>query len=159
MVNDYLLTEDRMSMSHSVEERVPFLDLDLVNLGFSIPVKTKMKGNQLKNLLRKAMKPYLPERILSKKKWGFTFNPYLQFQKDLKNTAERILTKERIENDGIFNYNYIRSIFQTPPHPRMRWHYNFIWIVTGFYIWKQMFLEGNDFKEKEFDLDNYFGNR
>ena len=38
MVNDYLLTEDRMSMAHSVEERVPFLDLDLVRLGFSIPI-------------------------------------------------------------------------------------------------------------------------
>lgn len=156
MVNDYLLTEDRMSMSHSVEERVPFLDLDLVQLGFSIPAHIKMRGNKTKYLLRKAMEPYLPEKILHKKKWGFTFNPYLQFQKDLKDTAERILTRERIEKDGIFNYAYIRSIFDTPPHPRMRWHYNFIWVLTGFHIWKQMFLESNRFQSKTFDIENYY---
>ena len=156
MVNDYLLTEDRMSMSHSVEERVPFLDLDLVQLGFSIPAKMKMKGNQTKYLLRKAMQPYLPEKILQKKKWGFTFNPYLQFQKDLKATAEKILTRERIEAHGIFNYSYIRSILDAPPHPRMRWHYNFIWVLTGFYIWKQMFLDSDDFREKRLDIERYF---
>lgn len=155
MVNDYLLTEDRMSMSHSVEERVPFLDLDLVNLGFSIPAKMKMRRNQTKYLLRKAMKPYLPNKILQKKKWGFTFNPYLQYQKDLKTTAETILTKERIEKDGIFKYDYILSIFNAKPHPRMRWHYNFIWMLTGFYIWKQLFLESNSFVEKEFEMEAF----
>lgn len=156
MVNDYLLTEDRMSMSHSVEERVPFLDPDLVHLGFSIPARMKMKGNRTKYLLRKAMQPYLPEKILRKKKWGFTFNPYLQFQKDLKKTAERILTRERIESHGIFNYEFIRAILDAPPHPRMRWHYNFIWILTGFYIWKQMFLDSEAFKTKQLDIEYYF---
>ncbi len=157
MVNDYLLTEDRMSMSHSVEERVPFLDLDLVRLGFSIPARQKMRRNRTKYLLRKAMAPYLPPQILRKKKWGFTINPYLQFKKDLKSTAERVLTRPRIEADGIFNYDYIATILKTPPHPRLRWHYNFIWVLTGFYIWKQMFLEGNGFKEGEFELEAYFG--
>ena len=156
MVNDYLLTEDRMSMSHSVEERVPFLDLDLVKFGFSIPAKMKMHFNETKYLLRRAMQPHLPEKIVRKKKWGFTFNPYLQFQKDLKTTAERILTRERIERDGIFNYGYIRSIFDAKPHPRMRWHYNFIWVLTGFYIWKQMFLESDAFKEKSFEIEDFF---
>ncbi len=156
MVNDYLLTEDRMSMSHSVEERVPFLDLDLVQFGFSIPAKMKMRLGETKALLRKAMQPYLPEKILRKKKWGFTFNPYLQYQKDLKVTAERILTRERIERDGIFNYEYLRAIFNAPPHPRMRWHYNFIWVLTGFYIWQQMFLESDAFARREFEIENFF---
>lgn len=156
MVNDYLLTEDRMSMAHSVEERVPFLDLDLVQLGFSIPARLKMRGNRTKYLLRKAMAPHLPPEILRKKKWGFTFNPYLQYQKDLKTTAQRILTRERIERDGIFNYEYIRAIFDAPPHPRMRWHYNYIWVLTGFYIWKRMFLESNDFKKKNFELGSFY---
>lgn len=156
MVNDYLLTEDRMSMAHSVEERVPFLDLDLVQLGFSIPTGLKMRGNRTKYLLRKAMASHLPPEILRKKKWGFTFNPYLQYQKDLKTTAQRILTRERIERDGIFNYEYIRAIFEAPPHPRMRWHYNYLWVLTGFYIWKRMFLESNDFKKKNFELGSFY---
>ncbi|MBU4444931.1 asparagine synthase (glutamine-hydrolyzing), partial [bacterium] len=48
MVNDYLLVEDRMSMANSVEERVPFLDIDLVNFAFSIPVHLKIRNNQTK---------------------------------------------------------------------------------------------------------------
>ncbi len=157
MLNDYLLVEDRMSMSHSLEERVPFLDLDLVQFGFSIPARMKMIGGETKGLLRKAMAPWLPEKILKKKKWGFTFNPYLQFQKDLKATAERILTRRRIERDGIFNYSYIRGILDAPPHPRMRWHYNFIWVLTGFYIWKKMFLESEGFKQRNFDMKDFYG--
>ena len=46
MVNDYLLTDDRMSMAHSVEERIPFLDRDLVDFGFTLPVEMKIKNNQ-----------------------------------------------------------------------------------------------------------------
>ena len=157
MLNDYLLVEDRMSMSHSLEERVPFLDLDLVQFGFSIPAKMKMPGGETKALLRKAMQPWLPEKILQKKKWGFTFNPYLQFQKDLKGTAERILTRERIERDNIFNYDFIRRILDATPHPRMRWHYNYIWVLTGFYIWKEIFLESNKFQQKGFEIKDFYG--
>ncbi|MEL6822946.1 MAG: asparagine synthase (glutamine-hydrolyzing), partial [Calditrichota bacterium] len=156
MVNDYLLTEDRMSMANSVEERVPFLDLDLVKLGFSIPAKQKMRSRQTKYLLRKAMASYLPERIIKKKKWGFTFNSYLQFQKDLKPTAEKILTRRRIERDGIFNYEYIRNIIEAPAHPRMRWHYFYLWLLTGLYIWKEMYLDSRKFEDKDFHLESYF---
>ncbi len=159
MVNDYLLTEDRMSMSHSLEERVPFLDLDLVQFGFSIPAKMKMRFGETKSLLRKAMRPYLPDKIVRKKKWGFTINPYLQYQKDLKITAERILTRKRIERDGIFNFEYINAIFDAPPHPRMRWHYNFIWVLTGFYIWQQMFIESDAFTEKSFEIEQFYGDK
>ena len=156
MVNDYLLTEDRMSMANSIEERVPFLDLDLVQLGFSIPAKEKMTLRQTKALLREAMQPYLPEPILRKKKWGFTFNPYLQYQKDLKDTARRILTRERIERDGIFNYDFIEAIFNAKPHPRMRWHYNFIWVLTGLAIWQDMYINSDAFVRREVDIERYF---
>ncbi|MCB0271136.1 MAG: asparagine synthetase B, partial [Calditrichaeota bacterium] len=141
---------------NSVEERVPFLDLDLVKFGFTIPAKQKMRFNETKALMRKALQPHLPEKILRKKKWGFTFNPFLQYQKDLKTTAERILTRERIERDGIFNYDYIRAIFDAPPRPRMRWHYNFIWVLMGFYIWKQMYIDSNAFTERQFELEQFF---
>ena len=155
MVNDYLLVEDRMSMSHSVEERVPFLDLDLVKFGFSIPAGLKMKGNRAKDLFREAMKPYLPEKITRKKKWGFTVNPYLQYKKDLKNVCERVLTRDFVEKQGLFNYEYIRKILDTPPHPRLRWHYNFLWVVMGLAVWQKMFIDSDAFAERHFDLESY----
>jgi len=155
MVNDYLLTDDRMSMANSVEERVPFLDRDLVDFGFSLPVEMKIKHNTTKYLFRKAMEDKLPPKIISKKKWGFTVNPYLQFKKDLKDVAERILTPEFIEKQGIYNYKYIKRILDYPAHPKLRWHYNYIWIVLGMAIWEKTFIEGN-IEEKNFDLKNYY---
>ncbi len=155
MVNDYLLTEDRMSMANSIEERVPFLDLDLVDFGFSIPMHLKIKNNQTKYLFRKAMAQKLPQSIIDKKKWGFTVNPYLQFKKDLKSTAEAILTQDFIEKQGIFNYQYIRRILDHSPSKKMRWHYNFIWVVTGLAIWQKMFIDSDAFKTRNFDIKDY----
>lgn len=139
MINDYLLTEDRMSMANSIEQRVPFLDKDLVEYSFKIPAKFKIHGKQTKHLLRHAMRNDLPIENLNKKKWGFTFNPYLQFQKDLKKKAETVLNEERIKKDQVFNYDYIKMILNHKPHPRLRWHYNYIWLLIGFYIWKDAF--------------------
>lgn len=156
MVNDYLLTEDRMSLAHSVEERVPFLDLDLVNFGFSIPVHLKIKNNTTKYLFRKAMAQKLPEKIITKKKWGFTVNPYHQFRKDLKDVAEKVLTREYVEKQGIFNYAYLRRIMDHAPHPKMRWHYNYLWVAMGLAIWQDMYIDSEGFKNKDIELEKYF---
>ncbi|MBN1299591.1 MAG: asparagine synthase (glutamine-hydrolyzing) [Melioribacteraceae bacterium] len=156
MVNDYLLVEDRMSMSHSVEERVPFLDIDLVNFGFSIPVHLKIKNNQTKYLFRKAMKGKLPDKIIEKKKWGFTVNPYLQFKKDLRNTAGKLLTRKYINEQGIFNYNYIRKILNYPPNPRLRWHYNYIWVLSGLALLDKLFITTDNFIDRKFELEEYY---
>ncbi len=139
MINDYLLVEDRMSMAHSVEERVPFLDIDLVEYAMSIPIEMKIKHNQTKYIFRKAMESRLPPNIVKKKKWGFTANPYLQFKKDLKTQAESTLTRSFVEEQGIFNYKYLRSIIDHKPYPRMRWHYNYLWIVLGLAKWQKIF--------------------
>jgi asparagine synthase (glutamine-hydrolysing) len=141
MINDYLLVEDRMSMAHSVEERVPFLDLDLVDFAMSIPIELKIKYNQTKYIFRKAMESRLPTAIVKKKKWGFTVNPYLQFKKDLKTEAEKKLTKDFIERQGIFNYTYLRQILDHKPTPKMRWHYNYLWLVLGFAYWQELFTD------------------
>ncbi len=139
MVNDYLLVEDRMSMAHSVEERVPFLDLDLVDFAMKIPIELKIRHNKTKYIFRKAMQQKLPPRIVKKKKWGFTANPYLQFKKDLKAKSEETLTQSFIEKQGIFNYGYLREILDYPAHPKLRWHYNYLWLVLGLAVWQETF--------------------
>jgi len=140
MPDDFLLNEDRTSMANSLEVRVPYLDLELVKYAFTIPSNLKVNNMKLKYCFREAMKSHLPGKIIKKKKWGFTFNPYFQFKKDLKQTAEEILTKKRIKEQGIFNYSFIRKILDYPPHPKLRWHYFYLWIVIGFQIWEDIFL-------------------
>jgi asparagine synthase (glutamine-hydrolysing) len=68
--------EDRNSMAHSIEARVPFLDHRLVELAFRLPPETKVRGADTKRLLREAMKGVLPELIrLRRDKLGFRADP------------------------------------------------------------------------------------
>lgn len=65
--------EDRNSMAHSVESRVPFLDYKLLEFAVSIPTEQKIHGTLTKVILREAMKDYLPEEIYNRTdKIGFS---------------------------------------------------------------------------------------
>ena len=68
--------EDRNSMAHSIEARVPFLDHRLVELAFRLPAETKVRGADTKRLLREAMRGVLPEPIRTRRdKLGFRADP------------------------------------------------------------------------------------
>jgi len=152
MIDDFLLSEDRVSMAHGLESRVPFLDLDLVKLAFSIPVMLKMRGSETKSLFRKAVSAYLPEPILKKKKWGFSFNPYYQFQKDLKTAVQDRLSRQTVKELGFFNYEFIEKILKHPPHPRLRWHYFMLWVMLGFHQWHDIFIKKNGFLDSTLEF-------
>jgi asparagine synthase (glutamine-hydrolysing) len=70
--DDILTKVDRMSMAHSLEVRVPFLDHGFVEYVATIPAEMRFRYWKTKWLLRKAMEPYLPQQILWRKKQGFT---------------------------------------------------------------------------------------
>ena len=59
--------EDRNSMGKSIESRVPFLDHKFVEMVFSHDVSEFMKYGENKSMLRRAMKPYLPDEIINRK--------------------------------------------------------------------------------------------
>ena len=67
-----LHVEDRMSMAHGVESRVPFLDHELVELVATIPSNVKFQGGELKRLLRVAFADKVPDVIRNRSdKMGF----------------------------------------------------------------------------------------
>ena len=80
----FLVIEDRISMAHSLESRVPFLDNDLVDLSWRIPPSMKLKICEIKNdkkylkssegktILRRAMRSFLPIEFLHQQKQGFS---------------------------------------------------------------------------------------
>ncbi len=72
--------EDRNSMAHSIEARVPFLDSRLVEFVFTLPDELKIRGVTTKHILRESMKGILPEAVRTRKdKMGFKPNPDLTF--------------------------------------------------------------------------------
>ncbi len=69
--DDMLHYFDRMSMAHSLEVRVPFLDHELVELCAQIPGSYKVRGRTTKYLLKEAARGLVPDRIIDKPKVGF----------------------------------------------------------------------------------------
>lgn len=72
LLDEFLVKVDRMSMTHSLEVRPPFLDVRIVEFAAEVPFHYKIKGFSLKYLLRRLMKGRLPDKILTGSKKGFS---------------------------------------------------------------------------------------
>ena len=71
LIGDILLKADKMSMAHSLESRVPFLDKELFETARRIPTEFKIYGNTTKYAFRECANKYLPKEVADKKKLGF----------------------------------------------------------------------------------------
>ena len=149
MVDDFLLNEDRMSMANSLEVRVPFLDHKMVDFAFTLPFRVKHAAGQQKPVMKAALAHKLPRRILNKKKWGFTFDSYEQYKKNLRSLCQRELSRGFIEEQGIFRYEFVQGILEARPSSKMRWHYFMLWQLLGLKFWQEIFVEGRPFQEIE----------
>ena len=72
LADDILVKVDRMSMATSLETRAPFLDVDVMELAFSMPGHLKIRNGERKWILKRAMRGMLPDEILTRKKEGFS---------------------------------------------------------------------------------------
>lgn len=102
LVGDILAKADKMTMAHSLELRVPFLDVEVGKLAKSLPDKFKWRSGVTKYLLREAFKSVLPESTRNRKKLGFPTPVRHWFTKDREDLYELIL-----------NNPYIRSHMDT----------------------------------------------
>jgi asparagine synthase (glutamine-hydrolysing) len=71
LIGDILLKADKMSMAHSLEVRVPFLDKKVFEVARHIPTKYKVNQHNTKYAMRMAAHRYLPDMVAEKKKLGF----------------------------------------------------------------------------------------
>jgi asparagine synthase (glutamine-hydrolysing) len=69
--DDILVKADRMSMAHGLELRVPLLDTDFVGWAAGLPAEARLSGGRGKMLLREALAPRVPRRVLARRKQGF----------------------------------------------------------------------------------------
>lgn len=106
----FLVKVDRASMATSLEVRSPFLDKELGEFVFTIPSKYKVKGFETKYILKKIAEKYLPSEIVYRGKKGFGLPIAHWLRKDLKEVLQHYLSKEFIECQGIFNFNYLNNI-------------------------------------------------
>lgn len=109
LIGDILLKADKMSMAHSLEVRVPFLDREVFDVARHIPTKYKVNAQNTKYAMRMAAHRYLPDMVAEKKKLGFPV-PIRIWLKDEKyyNIIKKAFTsdaaKKYFNTDTLINY-------------------------------------------------------
>lgn len=135
MMDDILVKVDRASMFASIETRSPFLDYNLVEYAYNLPNDLKLKGYKTKYILKKLMEGKLPNDIIYRKKKGFGIPVAEWLSAELRPLVLDLLSKERIEKQGIFNYDYINAIlnnhfFKQADNRKQ------IWALLMFQLWR-----------------------
>ena len=113
--NQLLKDTDVMSMAHSIEARVPFLDHNLAEYVFGLPKEVKLDSQMNKPLLVKALGDNLPEAIWNRPKMGFTF-PFAVW---LKSLAEEL--RQQSDEAGIFEKKANERIWSAFAAGEMHW--------------------------------------
>lgn len=131
--------EDRNSMAHSIESRVPFLDYRLVELAFSMPISQKIRGAETKYILRNSMKGILPEKVRTRMdKVGFATPTDLWTKSLLKDEILDVFSSKSFEERGLFNTKQIIEAFTNNPNTFKE---NEIWRVFSVEMWLREFFD------------------
>jgi asparagine synthase (glutamine-hydrolysing) len=139
-----LQVEDRMSMAHGLESRVPFLDHKLVELAATIPADIKFKNGELKRLLVRAFDPILPSSITQRKdKMGFPVPLNEWMQGELKCFVCGIFETGRDIGREFFNSNVILDNLSKEGKFSRK-----IWGLLSLEIWMQQFHDNSEHYKK-----------
>lgn len=136
-----LVVEDKVSMAHSLEVRVPFLDNQLVDLALRIPLHLKYADGSGKRILRRAMSGLLPAEIVEKEKQGFSPPDGSWYRGQTMNYIREILLDPRSLNRGYFQPAYIRRVLAEHMEGRIN-HRLLIWSLLSFEWWNRLFIDG-----------------
>jgi asparagine synthase (glutamine-hydrolysing) len=100
MADDLLVKTDRLSMAHSLELRVPFLDQRVAEFAFSLPRSLRVRGFAKKRLLRRALAPLLPKEVVGGRKQGFSIPVAAWLRGPLEPFAREVLSVANLERQG-----------------------------------------------------------
>ena len=125
--------EDRSSMAHSIESRVPFLDYRLVEYIFSLPDHQKINKGYTKAILRNALGELIPQQILKRTdKMGFVTPEHVWFAGELKSWADEIINSSEFKSRGYFDHQRVLKVTQDYQNQRRD---------IGFALWRWINLE------------------
>ncbi|VEF47208.1 asparagine synthase [Bacillus freudenreichii] len=146
MRGDILLKADRMTMAHSLELRVPFLDPKVFDVASTIPTSLKTAEGTTKYVLRKAAEGIVPDHVLDRKKLGFPV-PIRHWLKDEMHDWAKDIIKNS-QTDHLINKRYVLKLLEDHCQGKMDYSRK-IWTVLVFMVWHAVFIEERYNFEKE----------
>ncbi len=133
--------EDRNSMAHSIEARVPFLDYRLVEFVFSLPMNQIVRDATTKVILREAMEGIIPETVRTRfDKMGFVTPEDIWFRGALKDQVLQVLDSKSFAERGYFDVEEVKKTFYR--HCRREINLSStIWRWVNLELWFRTFID------------------
>ncbi len=138
---ELLMKQDQMSMSASIESRVPFLDHVLVEFAARLPDRLKLRGFTTKRILREALRGLLPDEILTRKKMGFPV-PFAQWTRGRWQPVVRdVLLDRRTRERGLINPAAVERLLDAHRDGTIAGG-DAIWALVNLELWYRTFIDG-----------------
>ncbi|GGL53112.1 asparagine synthase (glutamine-hydrolyzing) [Sporolactobacillus putidus] len=135
---DILVKADRMTMAHSLELRVPFLDKEVFEVARSLPVSLKTGNGTTKYAFREAMRGIVPDSILFRKKLGFPVPTRVWLKNELYDWTRKIIHDSG--TDQFINKSYALKLLDDHCSGK-RDNSRKIWTILMFMLWHQIYIE------------------
>jgi asparagine synthase (glutamine-hydrolysing) len=141
-----LVLEDKLSMIHSLETRVPLLDNELVDLLLETPWSLLTDGKVGKILFREAVRPWVPDMVAEKPKMGFGPPDASWYRHKLRPWIEEMLSPTTIAGRGVFRPSFVSTKLEEHFSGKAN-HVALIWCLLSFESWcRQYRLFGGDLR-------------
>jgi asparagine synthase (glutamine-hydrolysing) len=139
LAGDILVKADRMTMAHSLELRVPFLDREVMAVAARLAREEKIGGGTTKLALREAMREVLPKAAAERAKLGFPVPVAHWLKGDMYDFADRLLREA--QTDEWVNRGAAIGLLERfrAGEPGVSWRH--LWVLIVFSLWHQIYLE------------------
>jgi asparagine synthase (glutamine-hydrolysing) len=132
---DLLTLTDRVSMLHSLEVRVPFLDHPLIELMAQIPARQKLTLWTKKALFKRAFRSLLPPSVLHRRKLGFSVPLALWLRSELKPLLTDVLSNGSINAVGYLEHREVQRLVSEHLSGSAN-HENKLWALLNLVLWE-----------------------
>jgi asparagine synthase (glutamine-hydrolysing) len=139
---DPLFLSDRMTMANSLEARVPFLDLKVMEFAARIPLSQKIWGRRTKVILRQMLAGRVPETIIHRPKRGFGTPIDLWLRRDLAGLVDRILSPRVLSERGYFRPEYVAWLREQQAAGKRDFSQH-LWALIVFELWHRAYLDAD----------------
>jgi asparagine synthase (glutamine-hydrolysing) len=142
LVDDLLVKTDRLSMAHSLELRVPFLDERVAEFALALPTSLKVRGLAKKRLLRRALAPLLPRQVVRGRKQGFSIPLAAWLRGPLEPFARELLSAETLERQGCLDAATVTGLLDRHCSGREDLSRQ-LWGLMAFTLWFDRYAVGS----------------
>ena len=148
LVGDILAKADRISMAHSLEVRVPFVDKEVFKLAKTLGKRHKVRKFSTKVMLRDAFRDELPEYLYEKKKLGYPVPIRVWLKNELYDWAYDI-----IKNNPVAEINEEEVLKMLEKHKEGKGDYSRkVWTVIVYILWYRLYIDSSLDKDTKFNI-------